>query len=231
MEPPIPPKVPAVVPPKESPWIFLGKIIPGIIIAIVLVTIGFFIGTRKTNEPFPNPTQPAEQTNQSAPSPTIAIPTKSSATNGEQITAGLTDSGLFERYIATYPTGWNVVYIPDPTTQSDKLILGKQEHRLTIYQAAFGGGGCVYAIDKPAQMTENFTNFVPITGAIHAFRRGWVDAPKPTKTLTYTYCEKMPDEAYSSITAFGRITAEVPNPPDQTVLSEMDAIVASLTKK
>jgi len=111
----------------------------------------------------------------------------------------------------------------------DKLTLAKNGYTLTIYQAAMGGGGCLYPGDQPAEMSQNFTDFAEVKGKVDDMRRSWNQTN--AQTITYTICKKGTDGSYGTFSSFGAISAVSPNPADKKILTEIDSMLASLMKQ
>lgn len=237
MEPPQnSPQIPAQPLPKKNDAAFslFGKIALAIIIIALLVAGGYFLGTNAPKREkisvsptaIPTPTLAAQQELMS-PKTTDTISMTPAATK-KTITAGQTGSTIFGHYSVDVPSGW--VNTHDSTSATDKLILSKDGFSLTIYQAAFGGGGCLYKGDPPTEMAQTFSDFVGITGKSAQFRRSW-NTDAAAKTISYTVCQQnTADKSFGSITSYGRIDAVAPNPSDNTILTEMDSIIASLIK-
>jgi len=111
----------------------------------------------------------------------------------------------------------------------DKLTLSKNGYTLTIYQAAMGGGGCLYPGDAPSEMSQNFTDFTEIKGTTDTLRRSW--NKNNAQTITYTVCKKGTDGSYGTFSSFGAISAVSPNPADAKILAEIDAMLATIVKQ
>ena len=162
-----------------------------------------------TNPPIATATPQAVQTN---PNPETTI-----------------DSGgvlVFSAYTLKAPSDW--ASQKETLQYSDMLTLTKGDYKITIYQAAGGGGGCTYPGDPPAQMAQNFTSFVEITDPNgFVFRRGANGTPGG-----FTVCQKnATDGSFAFPTNFGNITITTPTPQDASTMAEIDGILASINKK
>lgn len=210
-----------------------GKIALGAIALGIILGLGYYIGQTKiikyasiptpmlenpkvSNKPQLSPTTSEKKT-------TIATPIPAKKT----LNGGLSSGTSFSTYSIQVPTGWTDKRETTPSVL-DKVTLTKEGYSLIIYQAAIGGGGCIYKGDPPTAMSQSFNNFVDITGTAGQFRRSW-NADANTH-ISYTICQKGSDY-YSSITQFGKIDVVSPNPADDATLGEIDSIIASLKKQ
>jgi hypothetical protein len=221
-----PPEKPSQSPAPKHNGGFLalfGKSVLFLIVAGALVFGGYYFGTKgmKKSETTLSPT-PIQSAMNAEPT-TLPTPTVSAK---KTVKAGPASGTSFKSYSVQIPAGWTDNH--ETTAVSDKLILTKDDSSITIYQAAIGGGGCVYKGDPPTQMAQQFTNFADITGQSVQFRRSWNDDPG-TKTA-YTVCQKnTSDGSYGSPTEFGAINLSA-HSSDETTLAEIDSIIASLSK-
>jgi uncharacterized protein YneF (UPF0154 family) len=224
------PQQPAPPPPaKKDGSSKLLIVTIGIILLGLGLVGGYFIANQniginsddKKLSPSPSITQ-----NIITPSPTVA-PTSSVKT--KTVKAGLTDSTAFKPYSIEVPAGWTDVRENTQAAGIDKLTLTKNGYTLTIYQAAMGGGGCLYKGDPPSEMAQTFTDFAEIMGTTETYRRSWNQ--NAAKTISYNVCTKGTDGSYSTFSSFGAISAVSPNPADATILAEIDAMIASLIKQ
>jgi len=210
-----------VVPPKKR--INVWMIITGILLLIVVGLGAYTFGKNQKVSQKPTMPQPSPSITNVPVSPTIAqqspTPTKEVTTTStsKKVSAGTTS----QYYTVTVPSGW--VDTHTTTTASDTLTLSNGDAVLTISQAAGGAGSCDFPGDTPEPMAQVFTSFVGIKGTYAEFRRGTTD------TMTYTICEQK-SGGFAFPTSVGYITYKVPAPADQATLSEMDGMVASLTK-
>ncbi len=212
-------------PQNKKPFPVFGKVMIGIAAIALLLFGGYYLGSSKkssdTVTPTPAPTKAIIE------QPTQAMKQEVSPTIGSKKTvkAGLTDgSTSFKPYMVEIPADWTDKH--ETTNVSDKLIISKNGYTINILQAAFGGGTCTYKGDPPAEMSQTFTDFTDIAGKEGQYRRSWNTGGE------YTICQKNPTgTSYGSPTKYGAISAKSPSPADATTLSELDSIIASITKQ
>lgn len=228
---------PAPLPPAKKSGGFFGKLLLFVLIAGILLVGGYFLGTLGYNTP--KTAAPAPTTAQTQVSPTAILPSPTPASSTSKIVkAGLTTSKAFQAYSIEVPLGWTDARETTVTADIDKLTLTKDGYSLTIYQAAMGGGGCVYPGDKPSEMAQSFTNFVDMyvkngqgSEKDRQYRRSWT-TPGAAKTISYTVCQKSTtDNSFSSLTSFGGINVVSPNPADESTMTEVDSMVTSMTNQ
>lgn len=149
------------------------------------------------------------------------------------ITAGLPKSAKlsYYQYKITFPDNWSVSNQGDLAIPTERLVLSKNGHQLSIYQAATGGADCVYPGDStpegPAGMYGSYVEFAgndKIT-----YRRGMVDSTN-ISTQNFGVCARVQNISFGEPTPFGHILYQTPKAFDQDILAEMDGIVASLTR-
>ncbi len=202
-----------------------GKIVLILAGTAVLVGGGFFLA--KNSGLSLNKTSPAnsqistEATAQPSPVKTV-----------KTITAGVPKSAKlsFSEYSISFPEDWVVNDQKDASLPSDKLILTKGNYSISIYQAATGGGQCIYpgdpAPEGPASTFGAFTEFSGTAGI--SFRRASVDSGNIT-TQNFGVCVKTPQNSlFGQPTQFGHVLYTAPKTYDQAMLSEMDSIVTTL---
>lgn len=212
------------------------KIAIGLLALLVVgVLVGYFLANNKisvsskndkiSSTPAPTSAQSGGSSNSNPTTTTVPTPTTSASK--KTVSSGLTNSGAFKPYTVQVPTGWTDNRENDANAGIDKLTLTKGTYSLVIYQAAFGGGGCTYPGDPPAQMAQNFTNMAEISGG--QYRRSWNTGGG--STTSYTICQKASDGSYGSPTQFGAISAKSPEPGDAATMAEIDSMIASITKQ
>jgi uncharacterized protein (UPF0333 family) len=203
------------------------KIVIGFLILAVIVLVGFLAYTLGAKTPASTENSSATNT----PSPTAfqaptAIPsTLPTATPVKQsVSAGGVLS--FSAYSIETPSDWTSQR--EQGQDNDKLTLTKSGYKIAIYEAAFGGGGCLYPGDAPSEMAQTFSSFVEINslnGSV--FRRGETGTPG-----SWTVCQKNTiDGSFGSPTSFGAISITTPVPAASEVMAEIDQILASIKKK
>ena len=222
-EKPAPAPDPKVKRKMPNVWKFLTLVL----LALLLVVGAFYLGTKKNSNialsptPTPGPSQtPSVSASPSGTvSPTSPTPTPKPTT--KKLSAGV-KTDFFSAYTIDVPAGWVDKHTYESTV--DKLVLTKGGYSLTISEGGGGGGGCTYPGEAPQQMSQSFTSFVGITGTAAQLRRGTSD------NINYTVCEKK-TSSFGFPTQFGYITYITPTSLDSGTLSEMDGMVASITKQ
>lgn len=172
---------------------------------------------------------PTETVPQSSPSATPARSDKPSKT----VKAGLdASSGLsFTKYQMTVPEDWTVSHTTTSEgTWIDTLTLTKGTTQLKIFQAATGGAMCLYPGDPefegPSSTYDAFVDITTADGVI--LRRGSTNVNNGT-TKGYTMCQKG-TETFGQPTVFGHMSLTTSLNPDKDLLTEVDAMIASLKK-
>lgn len=201
-------------------------------VVLVLLVVGgaagaaFYFGRQSAPAPEPNATETAVET--ATPSPT-----PQASDSATVVTAGLdAESGLtYGRYTIAIPAGWTYTDDKDETTPTDTLTIAKGGYSIKIYQAATGGAMCLYPGDPAFEgPSSSYDTFAPITtGDGTQLRRSGTNAASGT-TRGFTGCQKAADSTYQQPTHYGHMQYTVPLTFDKEILTEMDAMVASLTK-
>lgn len=154
--------------------------------------------------------------------PTAIPPTPEAGSNA--VSAGI-QGDFFQTYTILVAPGWANAHESDPSAPHDKLTLSKDAYSLVIEQAGAGIDACLFGGQPTptgeAQLWVEFSNVGFITGASGNYLRGTNDG------LSYTVCIQSGD-GYNSVTPFGMITYTAPDPPDPTVIAQMDGMVATL---
>ena len=197
-----------------------------LILVLVIGGAAFYFGLQSANQNkgmviSPTPTVFQTTTNvgttsASTPTPTVKAP--------KSVTAG--GILVFSKYSLSLPDGWTSQ--KEVTQYSDMLTITKGSYKITIYQAAGGGGGCTYPGEAPQEMAQSFSSFVEITDPSgFVFRRGANGTPGG-----FTVCQKnAQDGSFGFPTSFGNITITTPIPQDNTTMTEIDSILASINKQ
>jgi hypothetical protein len=94
-----------------------------------------------------------------------------------------------------------------------------------------GGNGCTYSGDSESPMAQKFSDFADINGAEYVLRRSWNKTGNQAGTIGYTVCQRGQDNSYGSVTSYGAISVKSPDPADSKIMSEVDFIISSITKK
>lgn len=164
------------------------------------------------------PTQTISQT--ASPSPTLALISYTSTQ--------LANNGL-KAYSISFPPAWVKTVTHDAT--SDTLTLTQNGYSISIYQAAYGGGGCTFSGD-PQPMSEDMRNkpFVDIMSGIGQLRRYQADAAQSKPGMvTFGFCQSTDGTSFGKPTSVGMITYQVPQSYAASFLTDMDAIIKTLT--
>ncbi len=192
-----------------------------ILLLIIIIAGGaFYFGQQSAN-------QSKEMTTTPSPSPFVTAQTPTPELIQEENLKTIKAGGVLSlsSYSIAIPLDW--------TSQRqqgdgfDELTITKQGYKIKIYQAAFGGGGCIY-VGEPEAFYTKYNTFVEIQNPNgFVFRRGQNES---TGTTSWTVCQKDTDGNYGTITSFGAITINNSATIDETIMSEADQILASLKK-
>jgi len=204
------------------------KLLLGFLVLAVIVLVGFLayvLGSKSLNstqsptvQNTPAPT--ASQTNNSIP--TVIPNLTPTPAQIKTVEAGGVLS--FPKYTVLLPEGWTSER--EQGQDMDKLTLTKQGYKITISEGAFGGSGCLYPGDSPQEMAQNFTSYVEISNP-----NGFVFRRSSTGTSGWTVCQKGSGESFGTPTIFGHMSITAPSAPDTAVVTEIDGILTSLSKK
>lgn len=221
--------------PKRSFANVAKVIIAGLALLSIGLLLGYFFTNHvvtisdkggKTTTPTPNTTQeqPTDTSQQVGQSPT---PTKSQTT--KTVSGGLGGNATsFKQYTLKVPSGWTETRENDGSAiDIDRLTITKGSYSLIIYQAAFGGGGCVYGNEPDQPFAQKFSNYAEISGG--QYRRSWDKSTGSTNS--YTVCQKGSDGSYGSPTQHGAISVKSPEPADAATMAEIDAMIDSIKQQ
>lgn len=225
--------------PKRSLANVLKTIIGIIALLSIALLVGYFftnhvvtISEKKTEVSSPTPTTTQTKTTEATPEQSAKSPIPTVSVSKKTVSSGLTNSSAFKLYTIQVPTGWTESRENDPNAGIDRLTLTKGEYSLIIYQASFGGGGCTYPGQPEQQFAQKFSDFVEIAaGAGGQYRRSWNKTGNSEGKIAYSICQKGSDASYGQPTQFGGITAYSPTTAGKSTLSEIDAMIASITKQ
>lgn len=207
----------------------LGKLFIALIVIGLLATGGYYLRTRYLPEliggylvplsapPTATPAPIASLTPAASPSP---VPSGTIPLSPKKISAGI-KTQFFVPYSILILPGW--IDVQTSGIGTNELKVTKGQYIFVISQAAGGGGSCLYPGDSPQPMAQTFTSFVQITGSSSNLRRGTND------NTAFTICEQK-NTGFTFPTTVGYITYSTPSSPDSTSLSEMDSMIASITK-
>jgi hypothetical protein len=213
-----------------------GKFMLILFIVGTLVGGGYFVGTRYnlfgkgvSVTPTPKDALETEPTPQdfSAPPPPPAM-SKQLVSGGVPPSGGLS----FFQYTIAVPTDWVVSRESNESVPVDTVTVTKGEYQIKIFQAATGGAMCLYpgdpAFEGPSSAYDTFVDLTLKDGTI--LRRSGTNAVGPSGKRGFTVCQKSIYDNYQQPTPYGHASYNTPATPDQTILTEMDAIIASFEK-
>lgn len=226
-----------VGPMSDKFFSLFGKIVLVLIIVGSVAFAAFYFG-KNYSKPSPSPTatsqtEPAAATiaSQSAPNPIVSSPAPSKI-GKKMISAGVASGLSFSLYTLDLPGDWTFSQEHDDPTLYDKLTMKKGAYELSIFQGATGGAMCLYPGDPDFEgPSSRFTTYVEFTNSDgKTFRRSGNDI-ESGGIKGFTVCQKSPDGGWGQPTVFGHTSYKMPSSYDETILKEMDEMVASLKKK
>lgn len=196
----------------------LGTI--SIILLLIIIAGGaFYFGQQSAS-------QEREMTTTPTPTPFVTVEAPTPEVIQEDVKTVKAGGVLaLSAYTLTTPSDWTSQR--EQGEGMDKLTISKEGYKITIYQAAFGGGGCIYSGEPEAFFTKygNYVEIQNLNGLV--FRRGQNES---TGKTSWTVCNKGTDGTYGTITPFGGITIQNPLTIDEEIMAEIDGILASLKK-
>ncbi len=200
-------------------------IIPlGLGILFVLITIGaYLLGTRQSQTVVQN------QQNQVIPT-SIPTPIPDETANWTTYKSTQLPENSLKAYSIKHPTDWNLKIDTDKIGYH-KLTLSKQNHLITIFQDAFGGGGCIFEGEVPEGPYGDYRNkkYTQIESGIGTLRRLELDTQTNNPNVTtFGFCISTDGKNYGSPTHIGIITYEVPKNYNQILIDEMDKIIKTV---
>jgi hypothetical protein len=228
--PPMPPQNPT--PLEEQRKQLIPLFIIAIVLLICMVGVGAFLFrniSSRTQTPQSSPTpqpssspEPSVSVSQEGTSPTPLVSSAPTAVSSK-VSAGM-QTQTFTSYTLTLMPGWTPAHQTDAAAQTDTLLVTKNGSSLTILQAAGSAGACVFPDDSPQSQAQTFTSYVDIPGTSPQLRRG------VNQDGTYTVCERK-SGGFAFPTSYGYITYKLADAVDQTTLTEVDKMVATITKQ
>jgi len=132
----------------------------------------------------------------------------------------------FPKYSISVPLDWeDSREIPGP--DAEKVIVKKGQYEISILEGGFGGSICLYPGDPDSEgPSARYTSFIEITTrAGDLFRRSWSGAG-----TGFAICQKT-QYGWGAPTLYGHISFKVPTSYTTEAITEMDAILASFTKR
>jgi hypothetical protein len=216
-----------------------GKLVLIIVVLVVIGGAGFYLGRnwqKSETSLMPTPTlQPVEM---NIPiSPTISnqqniVTTPPPLPEKKSVEGGVSSGLSFSQYTIMVPGDWLTNReSSNQGTPMDKITISKNGYEISIYQAATGGALCLYPGDPvPEGPSSSFKFYQSISGSDGIiYRRSWGDEVNPAGTKSFTVCQKGTGD-YGQPTSFGHISYKTPTSYDDSVLKEMDGMIASLKK-
>lgn len=214
---------------KIDPFSVFGKVAAVVVIIALLLGGGIYLGknlNKNSNTQTPTPTVNPSVTQTEKVGPSAAPTAGSAATLDKSTTAGPANGTSFKVYQVDYPSSWTLA--KEKTDVTDKLTLTKGAYSISIYQAPSEGGQCVYPGESGGAFSTDYKHFTDIQGAQTKLRLSWNDEGP---TISYTVCSSSDGKTYGYPTPFGYTTVKATNPADPATMSEIEAILASLTTK
>lgn len=192
-----------------------------VILLIILVGAGAYFLGRQTK-----PTETPTNSSNVQTTPVNTTPTLSPTTSQQKtVIAGGVLS--FPKYQVTLPEGW--VSEREQGQDMDKLTLTKLGYKITISEAAFGGGGCLYAGDPPSEMAQTYTAYTEINNPNgYIFRRSGGDVSGGQRW--WTLCQRQNEGSFGTPTIFGHISISGPVTTDASIVAEIDSMFSSIKK-
>ncbi|OGM08322.1 hypothetical protein A2Z67_01480 [Candidatus Woesebacteria bacterium RBG_13_36_22] len=195
-----------------------------IIIVIVLliagVGVGFYLlGSKSINKGgavTPTPQTFIEITPTFTPPSPTQIPLKTVMAGGIL---------SFPKYRLSLPSDWTD-NLEKMGPDAEKLIVKKGSYSISITQGGFGGAACLFPgdpdIEGPSGRYDTFTDLQDKSGDI--LRR-----VGKSQGGGFSICEKT-QYGWGAPTSYGHMSIAAPVSPDPQMLTEIDAIISSLTK-
>lgn len=158
-------------------------------------------------------------------------PSKTDETaNWKSYTSTQLSNNSLKPYSIKYPNSWELKTLRE--NGMDTLTLTKSGYIITIYQAAFGGVGCIFEGEIPQGPYEDLRDkkYVEIKSGIGTLRRFINTVSKDPSSVQFDFCSQSNDQSFGKPTLYGIISYKVPQTDNQSVLEEMDKILATLNE-
>lgn len=203
----------------------------GVILLIGIGLLGgyFLFSPKTTTAPNSNQLTQTPPTVTTEQSPTNIVNPTSSTSNWKSHTTTQLQDISFKPYTILHPETW--IKEVKRSNDTDTLTLTKEDHHLVIYQAAYGGGGCIFEGEVPEGPYEDLRDkkYVEIQSGIGTLRRFAMDIKNGEFISTiYSFCQKN-SSYFASPTTVGQITYRVPATIKNELLLEMDSIIKTLS--
>lgn len=201
--------------------------------AIALIGLGllggYFLFSPKTGMYYPKTTPPTPTTI-TEQSPTYSVSPSPGIDSWETYTSVQLQDISLKPYTVSYPDTWTKSVKRD--NSSDTLSLVKEKHMITIYQGAFGGGGCIFEGDVPEGPYTDLRGipYTEIDSSLGRLRRYEQDMSQLDPSLaSFQFCLDK-NGIYQSPTTIGKISYMVPRNYNSALINEMDQIIATLSE-
>jgi hypothetical protein len=142
----------------------------------------------------------------------------------------ITGGGIlsFPKYEISVQQNWKDS-MESQNKDNEKLILTNGEYKITITQGGFGGAVCLFPgdadVEGPSARYENYKEIKTESG--DQLRRAWTGSELESKG--FGICQNT-EYGWGTPTLYGHISYTTPSSPDPAKLTEMDSILASITR-
>ena len=202
-----------------------SKYLPIIIVALIAGIVGsagtYFILSSKTN--------PQPVVSKITP-PTATSPTPDPIANWKTYTSTKLSDNSLKPYTISYPESWTINI--KRSNVSDQLILTKENYSITIYQAAYGGNGCIFEGQVPEGPYSDLRDreYTQIQSGIGTLRRGEFSSQSGIESdmIKLEFCGSRDVKNYQTPIIIGTINYKIPKDYSESTLVEMDNIVKTL---
>lgn len=213
----------------------LGKVILVLGVVSGIAFIGYRTGQKTPAVPTTDQTSSLPSLNASmTETPTLSASPSATPPAKKTVNAGLdSSSGLsFTKYSISVPGDWLANHTTtNEGTWVDTLVITKGSYELKIFQAATGGAICLYPTDTPMEgPSSSYDTFVPLVTADNIQMRRSTTNATSGSGKGFTVCQYSQYGNYQQPTIFGHTSYRTPTTPEESILLEMDAMIASLKK-
>jgi hypothetical protein len=209
--------------PRKDPFALFGKIAAALIIAVLLIGGGIYLGTYMNRpgaeqQPVPSPVPTVRETVSNV-SPTSVLQEEKKLAYTSKKMADLS----FPSFTVNYPETWTKAEKSDQLTQ--EVAFSKDGYQIRIWQGPTGGNACIFEGTMPEGPANDYRGkaFVEIKAGNLTFRR-------IGEGSAYSLCqESTADKGFYFLpTSIGGIDYKLPAQPDQEILLEMDGIISTV---
>lgn len=230
-EQPIAPQPQVAPPPPPPPPIghrnnMLLMILGAVVLLVGGLAAGYFLKGSSTTE-----TTPAAKISTAPVATATPTPTADDTSTWLSYSNAKVKDLSLKQYTIKYPPTWTPGI--NHTDMTDSYTLTKGDYEIKIYQAPMGGSMCIFEGELPQGPATDLRTikFTEVTTNEDVMLRRYVPATvTPTTTTTYNFCGTSDQTNWGTPTAFGAITYTVPTNVDEDTLTEMDAILKTLTE-